>query len=410
MLPLLHGFRILDLTKLFTLATSRLADLGADVIKVEEPPIGDYLRRLPPLLPTLDTSLAYLMLNRNKRSVAVDLRRDEGRQVFLDLVATADAVVTLARPGAYERLGLGYEDLRAARNDIVYCAISGYGQDGLYRDLPSHSMNIDAAAGFLKIEQGPGGRPEIGPYTMIGRGMELGALHGALAVAAALAQRSRTGQGCYIDVSCWDAAASASQGFQAALNLGSAAQAFDATGEGGHGARQNVYGTADDKVILLCALEKKLWDRFCDVIEHPQWSDRGTWTEPMDFGTDDPTLRDDIEAVIRTRTRDDWMQQFIVAGVPASPVLDADELEQNPHTVAREMVVTSTDLPGAEVKYIRPPLQLPDAKFTCAVAPPRFGEHTQEILAEIGYPKVTQDQLIADGILFVPSHVRLEAQ
>lgn len=410
MLPLLHGFRILDLTKLFTLATSRLADLGADVIKVEEPPIGDYLRRLPPLLPALDTSLAYMMLNRNKRSVAIDLRRDEGRQVFLNLVATADAVVTLARPGAYERLGLGFEDLKAVRNDIVYCAISGYGQVGPYRNLPSHSMNIDAAAGLLKIEDGPGGRPEIGPYTMIGRGMELGALHAALAVAAALAQRSRSGAGQYIDVSCWDAAVGASQGFQAALNLGSAAQAFDASGQGGHGPRQNVYGTADDKVIFLCALEKKLWDRFCTVIEHPEWSDRGTWDEPMDFGMDDPALRDDIEAVIRTRTRDDWMREFIGAGVPASPVLDADELERNAHTVAREMVVTAADPCEADVKYIRPPLRLPDEQFTCANAPPRFGEHTHGILADIGYAKTTRDQLIADEILFAPSYVRLEPE
>lgn len=410
MLPLLHGFRILDLTKLFTLATSRLADLGADVIKIEEPPIGDYLRRLPPLLPTLDTSLAYVMMNRNKRSVAIDLRRDEGRQVFLDLVATADAVVTLARPGAYERLGLGYDDLKTARNDIVYCAISGYGQNGPYRDLPSHSMNIDAAAGLVSVEKGTGGRPEIGSYTMMGRGVELAALHAALAVAAALAQRSRSGQGAYIDASCWDAAASASQGFQAALNLGSAAQAFDASGKGGHGPRYNVYGTADDKVIFLCALEKKLWQRFCTVIEHPAWSDRGTWTEPMDFGTDDATLRDDIDAVMRTRSRDDWMQRFIDAGVPASPVLDADELEQNAHTVAREMVVTSADPRGAEVKYIRPPLRLPEEKFSCAIAPPQFGEHTHEALAEAGYSKAARDRLVADEVLFTPPHLRLEPQ
>lgn len=402
MLPLLHGFRIVDLTKLFTLATSRLADLGADVIKIEEPPIGDYLRRLPPLLPALDTSLAYLMFNRNKRSVAIDLRRDEGRQVLLDIVATADAVVTLARPNAYERLGLGFEDLKAARKDLVYCALSGYGQNGPYRDLPSHSMNIDAAAGLVTVETGPGKQPEIGSYTKMGQGMELGALNAALAVAAALAQRSRTGVGQYIDVSCWDAAAGASQGIQAALNLGSASAAFDAAGKGGHGPRHNVYGTADDKVIFLCPLEKKLWLRFCTVIDRPEWSDRGTWIGPMDFGTDDPMLRDDIEAVIRTRTRDDWMHRFVSAGVPASPVLDADEFEQNEHTVARNMVVTSDHARDLGVKYVRPPLQLPNEEFACAIPPPLFGEHTHEVLAELDYSTADRERLIVDKVLFTP--------
>lgn len=402
MLPLLNGVRVLDLTKLFTLATGRLADLGADVIKVEEPPAGDYLRGLPPIVESAGVSLAYLMLNRNKRSIGLDLKQDEGRQLFLELVKTADVVVELSKPEAFRRLGLDYESLRDVKPDLIYCSITGYGQDGPYRDLPSHSMNVDACAGNLRIERGPAGRPEIGAYSAIGIGVEQAALHAALGIVSALLRRSRTGQGQYLDASCWDGSVASNQRFLAALNLSSSDEAIGASGCGGLGPRYNVYGTKDDRVIFLCPLEKKFWFDFCTAIDRPEWKDRGAWRERMDFGNDDPALREDIEAVMRTRRLTEWIEILGAAGVPASPVVEPDELEADPHTSARNIVATSQDPGAAGIKFVRPPLRLPGEPFSVAISPPGFGEHTEQVLAELGYGTAGRARFIDNGIVRNP--------
>jgi len=401
-LPLLDGIRILDLTKLdAALATCRLADLGADVVKIEEPPHGDYYREQPPLVGRAGMGIGYVMLNRNKRSLALDLKSTAGREIFYELLETADAVVEVSRPGKFSRRGLDYETLKHLKRDLVYCSVTGYGQSGTFRDLPSHGMNVDAMAGLVRIVRGPGGRPEIAPSGITGLAIELGALHAALAVAAALVRRARTGRGEYLDVSCWDAAVasnSAGRRFVAALNLGSPDRAPGGTG-GGIGARYNVYGTKDDRVILLGALERRFWEPFCIAVDRPEWAGRGVWEYHMDFGDDDPTLRDDVEAVMRTRTADEWMDIFTEHGVPASPVLGAAELEANRHTVDRRLVVQS-DHPGHDgVKWVAPPVAVPGERFAVRLPAPELGEHSEEILAELGYDADRISGLVTDGVV-----------
>ncbi|MCA1844013.1 MAG: CoA transferase, partial [Actinobacteria bacterium] len=187
MIPLLEGVRVLDLCRLATAATTKLADLGAEVIKIEEPPHGDYLRGLPPVLPEYGVGLFYLMLNRNKKSLGLNLKADEGRRIFFELLGGADVVVEVSKPGAFARLGLDADSLRAVKPDLIYCSVTGYGQTGPYRDLPSHGMNIDAAAGLLQIERNSDGRPEITLGSAVG--LEMGGVHAALAVVAALHRR-----------------------------------------------------------------------------------------------------------------------------------------------------------------------------------------------------------------------------
>lgn len=401
MLPLLNGFRILDLCRLAAGATTKLADLGAEVIKIEEPPLGDYMRALPPVLREQGVGLFYLTFNRNKKSLGLNLKAGEGLTIFLELLQTADAIVEISKPGTFERLGLDYQSLRAVKPDLVYCSISGYGQTGPYQGLPSHGMNIDAAAGLLEIVRGPNGRPEIkvGSAT----GVELGNAHAALGVVAALLARSRTGHGCHIDAPYWESGLAANRKLPPALNLPADEVFEDPLREGGPGPKYNVYGTKDDKVLLLCPIEQKFWASFCAAVGHEEWADRGCFDGPMDYGDSDPKLRDDIESVMRTRTRSEWMDALLAADVPVSPVLEAAELVDHPHVEHRGMVVTSNE-PGYEnLRFLRLPLEVDGEGAEVALAPPGLGRDTHEILAALGYNHATRQRLLEAGIISAPS-------
>ena len=401
MLRLLDGIRILDLCRLAAGAPTKLADLGAEVIKVEEPPYGDYMRGLPPIMPDSGVALFYEIINRNKKSLGLNLKSDEGRRIFIELLQTADAVVEISKPGTFERLGLDYESLRAHKPDLVYCSITGYGQTGPYRALPSHGMNIDAAAGLLEIDHRPGQRPELKVGSA--QGLEVGSVHAALGVVAGLLQRSRTGEGCYIDAACWESGVSVNRHMGPALNLPALGMSFDdPLRAGGSGPKYNVYGTKDDKVVLLCPIEKKFWAAFCTVVGHEEWTDRGHYGDlPMDYGDSDPALRDDIEAVMRTRTRDEWMASLLAADVPVSPVLTADELLDDPHVAERGMVV-----PGPEDdsrRYVRLPLRVDGQAAEISLPAPVLGSHTAEIMSRLGYSVDDQTRLRADGIIAGPA-------
>lgn len=386
------------------MATSKLADLGADVIKVEKPPVGDYLRDLPPFVEGM--GLSFRMLNRNKRSIGLALDTDEGREVFLALLATADVLVESARPETMAEWMLDFESLSAVNKRLVYCSVTGYGQTGPFRELASHGMNVDAAAAMLQVRRAPRERPE-----MVGAsatGIHSAGTNAALAIACALVQRDRTGQAQYLDVSCWDSAVSDNHALEVELqdpgviDSGSRADKLllsimaDPSASGGLGPRYNVYGTADDKVLLLCPIERRFWVAFCKIVDRPEWIDRGAWTGEMDFGEEDPALRDDIEAVMRTRTASEWMDVLMRAGVPVSPVLDVHELAHHESLKARTMV--SRAATGDSVAYLRPPISIPDHEFAISLPPPQLGANTMEILEELGLSDAQRKQLVAASI------------
>ncbi|HYH49327.1 MAG TPA: CaiB/BaiF CoA-transferase family protein [Acidimicrobiia bacterium] len=401
MLKLLDGFRVLDLCRLAAGAPTKLADLGAEVIKVEEPPYGDYLRGLPPIMPDSGVALFYEMINRNKKSLGLNLKADEGRRIFFELLQTADAVVEISKPGTFERLGLDYESLRPHKPDLVYCSITGYGQTGPYRALPSHGMNIDATAGLLEIDHRPGQRPEIRVGSA--QGLEVGSAHAALGIVAGLLQRSRTGEGCYIDAACWESAVSVNRHAAPAINLPALNMRFeDPLRPGGIGPKYNVYGTKDDKVVLICPIEKKFWAKFCAVVGHEEWIDRGHYGDlPMDYGESDPILRDDIEAVMRTRTRDEWVATLLAADVPVSPVLTAGELVDDPHVAERGMVVPGGA--GDSRRYVRLPLLVDGRAAEVSLPAPALGSHTDEIMAGLGYGPEERGHLRNAGIIAGPA-------
>ena len=327
----LEGVRVLDLSRLIpgALATRKLADLGAEVVKIEEPGRGDYLRTIAPLVD--GESVMHRLLNRGKKSVTVDYRTTAGRETIERLAAVAEVVVEVSRPGRLAEFGLDLMQLRERRPEVVVCSITGFGQTGPLADLPSHGMNIDALAGVLTPERE--GRPRMAAGIYNSLGTELGGLNAAIAVMAALLRARATGEGAWIDVSCWDAA----------VEYGRYRLAYlDATGEEMSDVRElgplyDLYETADGGLVFLGAIERKFWDNFCRGLGRPDLTARWSSDGDVHF-TEDGDLRGELEAVFLTAAAEEWADRFLSWDVPGSRVLTAAEVLASPHLAARGLV------------------------------------------------------------------------
>ena len=263
----LSGIQVLDLSRLLpgAYASQILADYGADVIKIEEPGTGDYGRFMPPQLKG-GMSLYFVAINRNKRSMTLNLKSQIGHEIFLRLVRQADVVLESFRPGVMDRLGLGYEQLKEVNSDLVYCAISGYGQDGPYRLRAGHDLNYAGYAGLLDYNRGPRGEPAM-PATQLGD-LAGGSFMAVIGIMTALYGRTQTGEGRMIDVSMTEGVMSLLPLTATAyLNTGKAPQPGKSQLDGGLPC-YNIYETQDGKHITLAALEYKFWHTFCTRIGH----------------------------------------------------------------------------------------------------------------------------------------------
>ncbi|GHF36135.1 crotonobetainyl-CoA:carnitine CoA-transferase CaiB-like acyl-CoA transferase [Amycolatopsis bartoniae] len=330
----LAGVRVLDLAKLIPgdLATRVLADLGAEVVKVEMPGSGDYLRRIPPM--DGDQSFHHLTLNRGKRSVALDLRRTEDRETFFRLADKADAIVEVSQPGRFLEMGVDFAEMRRRRPELVICSISGFGQTGPLATLPSHGYSMDALAGTAIVRRDPDRThfADGGPVSSISG--EGGANAAATATIAALFAARTTGRGAWIDISCWDAAAEMSR---AAIAYRAARNA-PRPNEMGEWSLYAIYRSSDDRDVVLCAIEQKFFEQFCrglgreDLLE--RWSAAGG--NAVDYG--DLTLRDELDKIFRSATADEWLQRFIDWDVPGGIVQTPDDLAGAAHTEARGLI------------------------------------------------------------------------
>lgn len=414
MLPLLKGCRILDLCRLIPgdYATLKLADLGADVIKIEHPDAGDYLRDLPPFVGGV--GLYYLMLNRNKKSVALDYTTEEGYALFLELVRSADAVVEVSRPGARRDEGLDYESLRKVKPDLVYCSITGYGQTGPYSGFPSHGFNIDAAAGILQLEDGDSARsdsgndeangtlPEVDWISIDGvcpgmTGVEEGGLHAALAVTAALHYRSVTGEGQFLDISCWDGAVAAmGTAFNAAhiLNVG---RPFPRTSP--LAPKYNVYRTADGKYLFIAPMEQWFWKRFCEVVGHPEWaSEEEAGGGMLDFRANQE-LRHRIAETLAKQPRAYWIAEFDKAKVPMSPFDDLRDVISSEQMAARKLLVRAEGAGENGLALVGLPIKSDTGEHSLVIEPPRLGAQTEEWLESVGVDGERLRMLKEKGII-----------
>lgn len=376
----LAGVRVLDLTRLLPgpVATLHLADLGADVVKIEDHAAGDYARAMgegPD-----GVSVFYRAVNRNKRGLRLDLKRAEGRAVFLRLAASADIVVESFRPGVTRKLGIDYETVRALNPRIVYCAITGYGQDGPLAMAAGHDLNYIGYAGALDQIGVDGGRPAI-PNLQIGDLLG-GALSGVMGILAALYDAQRSGQGRFVDVAMSEAvlAHNLFPLFALQSRAGAAARGCDmlSGGDAGYG----VYATADRRYMAVAPLEEKFWHLFCDTLGRPDWKPRHGLRGPAAT-----QLRGELETLFASRTQAQWSALFADVDCCVTPVLDTAEALIHPQFVARGMSVEADG-----ITQYAPPLKLSGWQFAVARAAPQPGEHSADVLREAGFA----EQEIAD--------------
>ena len=362
--PPLRGVRVVDLTRLVpgAFATLMLAELGAEVIKVEDPRGGDPMRSLPPLLG--GRGLYDLLLNRGKKSVALDLREPASPDAFHRLLANADVVVESFRPAAARRLGVSGEQIRARYPGIVHCAISGYGQTGPYAERPGHDLNYMAVSGLLAADRRTHVTELPGVFMADVGG---GAMHAVIGILAALVGRARTGAGDTIDISMHEASLYWLMLPAARALVDGAAHADGELPTFGRHACYNVYRTRDDVQIALGALEPKFWLAFCDAVGRPDLRERHL--------TDDDDQREllrEVRDLFASRTRDEWLALFAGHDVCITPVNAPADALRDPHVRARGAVMA---VHGG--KTIRPPFlrEIPDL-----FPAPVLGQHTHEIL------------------------------
>jgi crotonobetainyl-CoA:carnitine CoA-transferase CaiB-like acyl-CoA transferase len=370
----LEGIRVLDLSRLLPgpFLTMILADMGADVVKVEDPRVGDYIRGFPPHKGGM--SGAYLAVNRNKRSMALDLKAAAGREAFLRMAAQADVVVESFRPGVMDRLGVGYAALAAKNPKIVVCSISGYGQTGPYVERAGHDLNYIALAGVLGMGSEARGRAPAMPGVQIAD-FAGGGLWGVTAILGALIGRSRTGVGEHLDISMTEGAMTLLSAELGNLDAGAKPERGAGALNGGL-ACYGVYRTRDDRYLAVGALEPKFWMAFNQAIGR-----QGSMMELAAPFEQQEKIRAELAAIFAGKTRDEWVAALAPHDCLVEPVLEPHEVPEHPLHRAREAFFTIDDPEIGAIRQLRTPVGVPPT----STAPPRLGAHTREVLAEYGF-------------------------
>jgi formyl-CoA transferase/CoA:oxalate CoA-transferase len=381
---LFAGVRVLDLSRMLAgpYGSMLLADLGAEVIKIEEPGGGDPMRVMgPPFLGPDRDSAYFLSINRNKRSVALDLERPEGREVFLDLCRVADVVWENFRPGIMARLGCAPETLRAVNPRLVVCSISAFGQTGPYREWPAFDLALQAMGGAMSVT-GEDGRP---PVRMgLPMGDLAGGMFGALAVAGALLRRAQTGEGTAIDLSLLDC--------QVSL-LTYMAQYYWADGRvpgrvgSGHASVVPYQALATrDGFLVVAVFAEKFWSGFCRALERPDLVADPRFDTNGHRVARRGELTALLEAIFPERTTAEWLARLQAEGVPAAPIQRVDQVLEDPQVRLREMVVTLDHPKLGSVPTLGTPIKPAGAPPFRPAPPPGLGEHTDLVLGGLlGY-------------------------
>jgi len=377
----LEGIKILDLSRYLPgpFCTQILADFGAEIIKVEDPKGGDLGRSLTPLIE--DESARFYTVNRNKKSITLDLKKEEGKAIFRKLVATSDVVVDQFRPGVMRKMGLDYENLRAINEGIIYCAITGYGMTGPMRDAAGHDLNYLNLSGVTELTGTYQGMPAMSGVQIAD--IAGGTLYAVIAILLALSSREKTGLGQLCDVAMMDGSISL-----LAYTLGewSGWGRLPERGNdvltGGY-ACYNVYKAKDDRYVSLGAVEDKFWAEFCDKIGRPEYV-KLQWN--MSLQQD---IQADVRAIMLGKTRDEWVEFFAKSDICFTPVLTLEEMCAHPQVIARDMILKLSNVKGSgkEVALTGVPIKLSGTPGVAKLTFPQLGEHTEQVLNEAGYSK-----------------------
>ncbi|MCC6027700.1 MAG: CoA transferase [Archaeoglobus sp.] len=356
-----------------------LADLGAEVIHIERPKIGDLARHWIPIRG--DLSFYFAVVNRNKKSMTLDLKSSEGREIFLKLAEKADVIIENFVPGVVESLGVGYEVVKKINPKVIYCHVSGFGQDGPYRDRPAFDQLIQGEAGIISYTGTKETPCKINvPITDI-----LAAMYGVYAILAALLRRERTGEGAEIDISLFDCAVTMMTNLMNMVlvegmkdeDLRMGTKYFLAT-------PYEPYPAGDGKLLNIVVATEWHWEAFCKSVglENLLKDER--------FKTNQQRLkhREELEKIIieklKEKSRDEWIEILLKAGVPCGAVNEIKEVINHPQTIARNVIV-EIDYPGlGKIKTFNNPVKISGIRFSVQ-RPPRLGEHTEEILKKLGY-------------------------
>jgi alpha-methylacyl-CoA racemase len=405
MVMALEGVKILDLSHKAQgrFCTLLLGDLGADVISVTTPWAPSTIG-----VATTDTSQGeflriqslYDAFDRNKRSIMLNLKSEQGRDVFYRLAKDVDVVVETFRPGVVDRMRIGYRDLKTVNPRIIYCSVTGYGQTGPYKDLPGHDLSFAAISGALGMIGEEGG-PPILPLNFLGL-FAGGGSQAAIGILAALIARGKTGLGQYIDIAMTDGI----------LSLESMV-AYDYLAHGiiyqrGKGAfsgvapNSRVYECKDGKYISLACAEPAFWENLCRVLEKEEFA---SYSNLLDEEKCKHILST-LKAIFKTKTRDEWFLLLEDKDVCVSKVYNIDEVFTDPHFIDRQMIVEVKHPTKGKVKQVGTAIKLSDTPGKVRAPIPYPGQHTKEILREAGYRTEIIDELHRTGAIFYPSDIK----
>ena len=389
----LAGLRVLDLTRVLAgpYCTMVLGDLGAEVVKVEVPGVGDDARHFGPFVGP--ESAYFMSLNRNKKSITLNLKHERGKRLLLDLVRCFDVLVENYRPGTMEKLGLGYERLSAENPRLVYAAVSGFGHTGPYRTKPAYDVVVQGMGGIMSITGHPGGPP-----TRVGAsiGDITAGLFGTVGILAALRARERTGRGRFVDVAMLDG--------QVAI-LENAIARYEVSGRvptriGNRHPSITPFTSvrASDDYLIIAVGNDALWEKFCrlvgreDLIDHPSYRTNQERTENWD------SLEPILAAIFRTRTAAEWLDALERAGIPCGPINTIDRVVADPQVNARGMIVEMNHPVAGPMKMAGSPIKMSGVPPQERPRPsPGLGEHTREVLTRLLGLSDEEVDALADG-------------
>jgi len=392
----LDGLRVIDMGRIMAgpVCGLMLADFGADVVKIESLPHGDPSRRfLPPAIG--DESAAFMMMNRNKRGIAIDLRKDEGRAVLRTLLFAADVLIENFRTGTMDQMGIGYDAISAQNPGIVWCEISGFGRTGPLADRGGFDLTAQGYSGLMSVTgEGPGRPPvKVGvPITDITAG-----ILGALGVVAAYVRRLKTGEGQRVDTSLFEAGITHTY-WQSAITLATGTSPGPLGSAHPLSAPYEAFETADGW-INLGASNQATWERLPEALDLPDLATDERFTDNADRMEHRQALADILQAQFRRRSTADWLDVLDAARVPAGPLLDLEAMLEHPQTIARQMVVTVPHRDQGDVKTIGAPVKFSATPSGVETGAPVLGEHTRDVLEEAGYSSDEIEKLDGNGTI-----------